>query len=147
MSLIHRAHARRIDAIVAALHLSEVRAEAALASATVRTTDPGEVVVQQGGAADALYVITQGRFEVDVVGASGATRSVRMLGPGRCFGEIGVVEQTLRTATVIARTDGEVLAFSADAARAILAEDPYASHAVAVDAYERHEQVYRAARS
>src|SRR3954452_10219757 len=79
MSLTHRAHKQRRDAIVAALHLSAEEAELALQSATVRATVPDEVLVQQGETADSLYVITRGRFEVDVVGMSGATRAVRML--------------------------------------------------------------------
>ena len=145
MSLTHRGHEQRREAIVAALHLTEAEADAAIRSATVRATSSDEVIVNQGETAEAMFVITRGRFEVDVVGVSGATRAVQMLGPGSVFGETGLLENAPRTASVVSRAEGEVLMFTADAARAVLAGDEQAAYQVAVESQRRHEQVYRAA--
>ncbi len=60
----------------------------------------GQVVVSQGDIADRYYVIESGQADVIGDGAVIAT-----LGPGEGFGEIALLRQTRRTATVVARND------------------------------------------
>ena len=60
---------------------------------------PGEEVFRQGDHGDSFYVIDQG--EADMIGDG---RLICTLGPGDCFGEIALIRDTLRTATVRART-------------------------------------------
>lgn len=58
-------------------------------------------VVREGDPADALYVLESGRAEVVMSrGPGGPTVRVNELGPGSYFGEIGLLEQIPRTATV-----------------------------------------------
>jgi MFS family permease len=59
----------------------------------------GEEVFRQGQHGDSFYVIKQG--EADVIGDG---RFVRTMGPGDGFGEIALMRDTVRTATVRART-------------------------------------------
>jgi Cyclic nucleotide-binding domain len=59
----------------------------------------GEEVFRQGEHGDSFYVIKQG--EADVIGDG---RLVRTMGPGDGFGEIALMRDTVRTATVRART-------------------------------------------
>ena len=61
--------------------------------------EPGEAVCVQGEPADAFYVIESGKADV-----LGDDRLVRTLGPGDWFGEIALIRDTARTATVLART-------------------------------------------
>jgi hypothetical protein len=70
---------------------------------------PGEVVFHQGDPPDRLYVI--GKGEVDVVRETpGQPETVlTRLGKDQFFGEIGILSDTPRTATVRAVTDVEVL--------------------------------------
>ncbi len=81
----------------------------------------GEVVIRQGEAADRFYVIDEGRFDVSRVGAEGDGAGqleeppttpgyLRTMGPGEVFGEIGLMRSSPRTATVVAATDGRLLA-------------------------------------
>ena len=60
----------------------------------------GTNVVEQGDLGDSFYVITLGEAE-----AIGDGRVIRTMGPGDGFGEIALIRQCPRTATVLARTD------------------------------------------
>lgn len=66
---------------------------------------PGSVIVREGDAADALYVLTDGEVEVTARGELGAERHIRTMSSPSYFGEIGVLEHIPRTATVTALTD------------------------------------------
>lgn len=67
-------------------------------------TEPGEVVVTQGDVGDRFYAIESGRFAVAIDGEQRAE-----LGPGDFFGEIALMRDVPRTATVTALGEGGVL--------------------------------------
>jgi CRP-like cAMP-binding protein/Zn-dependent protease len=62
---------------------------------------PGEVVFEQGEPGDAFYALRSGQVEVVKDG-----EVVGVLGPGSFFGEIALLHDVPRTATVRARTPG-----------------------------------------
>jgi len=81
---------------------------AALAGAVRRTIAPGEIVIREGDTADAFYLIEEGSVEVARVGAAATTR-LAMLTEGEWFGEIGLLENAPRNATVSAGAAGAVV--------------------------------------
>ena len=65
----------------------------------------GTTIVEEGEAADALYVITEGQVDVSVQSEFQQPRHLRTMGPGEYFGEIGLLAGSPRTATVRAVAD------------------------------------------
>jgi MFS family permease len=82
-----------------------------LAAAAQRSdVRPGDVIVTEGEPAEDFYVITEGRFEVlSTGGAGGVARVINEMTAPDHFGEIGLLENISRTATVKAVDPGTVL--------------------------------------
>jgi CRP/FNR family cyclic AMP-dependent transcriptional regulator len=68
--------------------------------------DVGEELATEGEFCYALYAIESGTAEVTANGAG-----VRSLGPGDVFGEIGVLASGVRTASVVATSPMQLIAF------------------------------------
>jgi len=86
------------------------RALGRLAKGTVkRQFAAGDVIVKEGEQAVAFFYLLSGRVEV-VKGAEGASPKVlRTMGPGDFFGEMALLDNYLRSATVRALEDTECL--------------------------------------
>jgi CRP-like cAMP-binding protein/MFS family permease len=84
----------------------------------------GETVIREGDPADALYVLVSGEMAVSVRGGSGSHRALPSMGPGTCFGEIGVLEGIPRTATVTSAAPSTVLRIDADTFLETLTDAP-----------------------
>lgn len=92
---------RPITAVLASLALFESASQPVLeriaSSIEVAPIDAGTVVVRQGDEADYLYIAREGHFEV----FDGDVR-IHEVRAGEWFGEIGLLQQRPRTATVVA---------------------------------------------
>jgi CRP-like cAMP-binding protein len=64
---------------------------------------PGDTIVKQGEPGDGLYLILSGSAQV-LRGGSDAPRALTTLGPFRSFGEISLLVDQPRSATVVATT-------------------------------------------
>ncbi|TME45153.1 MAG: cyclic nucleotide-binding domain-containing protein [Chloroflexi bacterium] len=71
----------------------------------------GETIVRQGEIASRFYIITSGEVEV-VQDVDGTEQRLRRLGPGRHFGELALLQNLKRTASVRALSDTTVLALA-----------------------------------
>ncbi|MFL5826334.1 MAG: cyclic nucleotide-binding domain-containing protein, partial [Thermoleophilaceae bacterium] len=70
---------------------------------------PGEVVIRQGEPGDRYYLIQSGELDADVDG-----QHARRMGPGAGFGEIALLRDVPRTATVTAVTECVLYALERD---------------------------------
>lgn len=70
--------------------------------------NPGEIAIQEGEATDSIYVIIGGEAEVVIETANGPL-PVAAIGRNGIFGEIGVICDVPRTATIRAHSELEVL--------------------------------------
>ena len=89
--------------------------------AGTETVSPGRAVVTEGDPGDLFFVLADGRAEVTIEG-----RHVRELGPGDCFGEIALLRNVPRTATVSAITDLTLSTIARDPFLAALTRTPQA---------------------
>jgi CRP-like cAMP-binding protein len=87
------------------------------------TLAAGDVVIVDGGPADALYVIRSGSCRV-YKEKGGDAREVVVLGPGTQFGASALLDPAARSATVVAAEPTELLAFRAERLTALLDRDP-----------------------
>ncbi len=97
----------RIDAICALplfQHLTYREQVAVLSVAQSRTYEAGATIVQQGTRGEEMFIIVEGALVVERDG-----RRIAELGPGGHFGEMALVDESPRSATVKARTRTDVL--------------------------------------
>jgi CRP/FNR family cyclic AMP-dependent transcriptional regulator len=76
-----------------------------------RTVKPGENVFSEGETGDQMFIIQDGRVKV-TKNLSGREHVLSTLGKGDFFGEMAIVNNVRRTATVTALTEVRLLAFN-----------------------------------
>ena len=91
------------------------------ASRLVRLSE-GEVLFRQGDPADALYVVAAGA--VVPIAEDGSRHKLSVLEPGDFFGEIALVTDQPRNATIQALVDSELLAIDRAVIARLLDEEP-----------------------
>lgn len=88
-------------------------ARAALAQQLERVSLPaGTTVCTQGEAGDSLYLIEKGTVEVVVQDSLGDQSVLEQMGPGQHFGEMALLDEGPRSATVSTVTDATFLRLS-----------------------------------
>jgi CRP/FNR family cyclic AMP-dependent transcriptional regulator len=68
---------------------------------TTRSYQPGQVIVSEGQTGLGLYVIQTGKVQISLHSAHGEL-DLRTMGPGESFGEISLLDDRPRSATVTA---------------------------------------------
>lgn len=118
-----------LDSLVALAHLCRER-----------TFKPGARIVTQGEPATHFYIVTEGQVEV-VLEQTPAERVVGSFGPGFHFGEIALLNEEVRTATVRAVLPTAVLELPARAFRRHLMEIPVARYRICSQAAQRKAEL------
>lgn len=79
---------------------SRIAVERLARSATEVTVPADSVIIREGDPADAFWVLVEGQVDVSARGEGARRHHLRTMGPGTYFGEIGLLRQLPRTATV-----------------------------------------------
>ena len=87
---------------------------------------PGEVLMREGDPADSLYILVSGRLRVLVKQLDGTETTVSEVGRNEVVGEMSIISDEPRSATVIAIRDSELLSFSRDNFEHIVEKHPQA---------------------
>ncbi|WP_426426436.1 SLC26A/SulP transporter family protein [Bradyrhizobium genosp. A] len=90
--------------------------------------EAGEVIVQAGDPADSMHFILDGRVGIMIPADDDRTTRVRSLGRYTTIGEMGLVSQTPRSATIQAEIDSVLYVLNTHQFDAIREEDPALSH-------------------
>jgi cytochrome P450/CRP-like cAMP-binding protein len=138
-------HRAIVGSLAAALPSLQARQIAAFAprTATVELA-AGAVVIRQGDAADRFYILLSGRAEVLNEYPGRKEISLAWLEPGQYFGEIGLLENRPRTATVRAGPEGAtVIALDREAFFSLMRESKDTETSVAQHAARRLAEIAR----
>ena len=101
-------------ALCSGLSPSQLAALAAISHREVYNTDA--VIFNQNDPGDKMYLITGGQVEIRLNDSGGGHHATLYLGQGQIFGEMALLDQGLRSASVIAIEDNtELYAVSASA--------------------------------
>ena len=95
-----------------------------LASVVTRRSVPrGSVVMAAGDQLDSLYIVISGRLKVMMGDADGKEVILSLIGPGEFFGEIGLIDESPRSASVVSTEPCELIGLSKRDFRRCLAEN------------------------
>lgn len=89
----------------------------------------GELLIKQGEPGDAAYVVMSGDFEVQKQSGQSLIK-IDVRNPGDVVGEMALLSRAPRNATLIAKTDGEVLRIPQEAFEKLLSSSTTATMAV-----------------
>jgi CRP/FNR family cyclic AMP-dependent transcriptional regulator len=70
----------------------------------VRKVAAGETIILEGGVAHEMFLLRKGRAEIRV-----KDQPIEDVGPGGIFGEMALIDQSPRSATVVALEDTEII--------------------------------------
>ena len=102
-----------------------------LVSAVNRRNVPrGTIVIVEGDPTDSLYLIISGRLKVMMSDAEGKEVILAMLGPGEFFGEMGLIDDEPRSATVVTIEPCELLSIAKRDFKKCMAENFQMTEAV-----------------
>jgi len=90
---------------------------------TRRSAARSTTIMAAGDATDSLYIVLSGRLKVMMSDADGKEVILSILGPGEFFGEMGLIDDEPRSATVITIEPCELLAINKRDFKKSLAEN------------------------
>src|SRR5450830_375527 len=114
-------HLRKIPLLP---ELSEDEMAVVKANLSIRRYGKRDVVLHKGGSGDGLLFLLAGQMQVIDVTEDGRAIGLRMLTPGDFFGEIAVINNSTRTASVVATSDVLVAFLPAPTAMHLFSHSP-----------------------
>ena len=92
--------------------LSEDELKEVSALAQTRTVTRDTTIFNEGDTADAIFVVVNGRVKIVTTSTDGKEFILTVLGAGQVFGEMALIEEATRSASVVTISDVELLVIS-----------------------------------
>lgn len=92
--------------------------------ATIRTYQAGDVILREGDTSMSLYVILSGAARISRAAEAGRTLALAEMGPADVFGEMGLIDDVVRSATITASEPTECALLTRWDFRRELSADP-----------------------
>src|SRR5687767_3979893 len=108
-----------------------------------RTLPGGGVLMRQGEAADALYLVSVGRLRVSIERDDGTETVVAELSRGEVVGEMALITDDPRSATVTAVRDSQVLRLSTESFAELVRLYPNAQREITTNVVRRLVRSFR----
>lgn len=96
-----------------------------LAAGSVRRSFPkGRTIVAEGEPSQSLYVLLSGRAKVQRSDTEGKEVILAVLGPGECFGEMSLIDDAPRSASVITIESCDFMSINKESFKSMLVTSP-----------------------
>ena len=115
----NKAFLRRVSLLAS---LNEQQLEALAAGSVRRSFPKGRTIVAEGEPSQSLYILLSGRAKVQRSDAEGKEVILAVLGPGEAFGEMSLIDDAPRSASVITIETCDFMAINKDSFKAMLAQ-------------------------
>jgi CRP/FNR family transcriptional regulator, cyclic AMP receptor protein len=102
--------------------LSDAQLEALAVGSVRRSFPKGRTIVAEGEPSQSLYILLSGRAKVQRSDSEGKEVILAVLGPGECFGEMSLIDEAPRSASVITLESCDFMAINKDSFKALLAQ-------------------------
>jgi thioredoxin reductase (NADPH) len=89
-----------------------------------RSVNAGDVLIQEGERCEAFYVVLSGSVAIIEDYGTPEEHLLRVHGPGRFIGELGLLHDQVAFYTAVVRDPGEIIALSLDQLRRLITRDP-----------------------
>ena len=96
-----------------------------LAAGSVRRNFPrGRVIVTEGEPSQSLYILLSGRAKVQRSDTEGKEVILAVIGPGECFGEMSLIDDSPRSASVITIDTSDFMAINKESFKSMMLSSP-----------------------
>lgn len=110
--------------------LTEMQLDTVAAGSARRSYPKGRTIVAEGEASQSMYILLAGRAKVQRSDSEGKEVILAVIGSGEFFGEMSLIDDAPRSASVITLEPCEFMAITKDAFKAVLMQSPETSMAV-----------------
>lgn len=90
----------------------------------LRQYAPNQRIVEEGGASDRFYLVKSGELLVSKLDHAGQDRTLAVLSPGDLFGEIGLLREVNRTASITTLSHSQLYELGREHFNALLGSNP-----------------------
>ena len=104
--------------------LTEIQLDQLAAGSARRSYPKGRTIVSEGEPSQSMYILLAGRAKVQRSDSEGKEVILAVLGSGEYFGEMSLIDDSPRSASVITLESSEFIAVSKEAFKAMLAQSP-----------------------